>query len=124
MPPLQLPLHILVVDDKFEVARALARALRSVARVDFDQSAIWTLHRLRNGDRYDLLVCDVNMRELSGVDLYERIIAEFPQVRDVFVFASGGVEPGLEARARSTGRPCLRKPLECDELLALVPRRP
>jgi CheY-like chemotaxis protein len=125
MPPLDLPKHVLVVDDEFDVARALARLLRSVARVDFEQSPNRALYRLRDGDRYDVILCDVNMPEMNGVDFYDRVAQEFPAASEVFVFASGAMaDVAVAARLRATGRPCLEKPVRVEELLKVMAELP
>jgi CheY-like chemotaxis protein len=117
-------LHILVVDDDFEVAHGIARSVRQVARVDFRPALEGVLISLRDGERYDLIVCGLTMTERSGVDVYDRVIAEFPSTRDVFVFVSGGADDQvLLDRVRATGRPLLEKPIGGDELVALTRRR-
>jgi CheY-like chemotaxis protein len=121
IPPL-LP-RILVVDDQFDVALSIARTLRLAATVDFEREPARVLERLRDGERFDLIVSDVQMPEMNGPDLFDRIAAEAPAMCAVFVFVSGGMEPPLAARVTATGRPCLEKPVGGDELLALV-RRP
>jgi CheY-like chemotaxis protein len=111
--------RILIIDDEDLFVRSVARLVREVADVVSEQSLDAVRRRLRDGERYDVIVCDVTMPEMNGVDLYEQLASEFPAVRDVFVFATGGAEPSLARRMQATGRPRLQKPVSRDGVLAL-----
>jgi CheY-like chemotaxis protein len=115
-------MYVLVVDDHFEIARGIALWLRRVVeRVDFEQSPARVLERLRDGCRYDVIVCDLTMPEMGGLELFDLVVGEFPAVRDSFVFMSAA--PDAAERVRPAGRPLVRKPVGGEELLALVRAR-
>jgi CheY-like chemotaxis protein len=80
------------------------------------------LERLRDGYRYDLIVCDLTMPEMGGLELFSLVVRKFPAVRESFVFMS--TAPDAVERVRATGRPLVRKPVGGAELLALVRSRP
>jgi PAS domain S-box-containing protein len=90
-------LHLLVIDDDPLVGRAVARQLREhdVVVETRSQSA---LERLRSGEFFDAILCDLMMPELSGIQLYQRLRRERPEVTDRMLFMSGGAF-GEEAEA-------------------------
>jgi DNA-binding NarL/FixJ family response regulator len=111
--------RILIIDDESMFVRSMERLLREVADVASEDNVDGVQRRLRAGERYDIIVCDLTMAQMNGVDLYEGLVAEFPEVRESFVFASGGAEPSVARRVRATGRPLLQKPVSRDAVLAL-----
>jgi len=83
--------RILVVDDEPMILAAVQRMLSSEHEVEFATTAREAILRVMNGERFDAVVCDVMMPELTGVDLYaefERLSAE---LASRVIFMSGGV---------------------------------
>jgi CheY-like chemotaxis protein len=81
--------RILVVDDEVQVRSALARMLKehkvtTVASGEEGQSL------LRKDSAFDLVVCDVMMPRMSGMDLHEWVKVEVPQLANQFIFVTGG----------------------------------
>lgn len=56
-----MPKRILVIDDFEEVTRTVDRILRGTHEVTVDGSPHAALERLRRGERYDLILCDLMM---------------------------------------------------------------
>jgi signal transduction histidine kinase/CheY-like chemotaxis protein len=84
-------LSVLVVDDDFLVAKTLARVLRR-HKVEVVTNGEEAWERLTTpGVDFDAVVCDLMMPELSGIDLYARILAKRPDLAQKFLFTSGGV---------------------------------
>jgi two-component system, cell cycle sensor histidine kinase and response regulator CckA len=77
--------RVLVVDDEPLVARALQRALRA-HEVTIALGGREALDVLR-AVTFDVIVCDLMMPDMSGIDLYEQLPDE---IRRRFVFATGG----------------------------------
>jgi CheY-like chemotaxis protein len=79
---------VLIVDDDVKVAQALARMLR-----DHDTtlagSGTEAIELLRSRD-FELVLCDLMMPGVSGVDVYESIAQSKPDVAARIVFVSGG----------------------------------
>jgi PAS domain S-box-containing protein len=111
--------QVLVIDDDPLVLRALARTLSSHA-VTIASGAHDALRLLERGG-WDLVLCDVMMPQVSGIDLHAEVRRRDPAVADRFVFLTGGVFSSTDAEALArTGRPCLLKPVGDRELLALL----
>jgi len=112
--------RVLIVDDDPGVARGLARGLRRVADVVMELEPAAALERVKCGERFDLVLCDVMMPGMSGPELFERVVACAPELAAAFVFASGGMPAQVQERLRATGRPCLEKPISIAALLELL----
>ena len=81
--------RVLVVDDEPMMGSAIGRVL-----AEHDVSALTSartaLKRILAGERYDVILCDVMMPDFSGMDLYEAIAAQAPDLLDRLVFVTGG----------------------------------
>lgn len=90
--------RILVIDDDVLVARTMVRLLKGhqVETVTSGQAA---LSRLLSEDEpaIDLVLCDLMMPDMSGMELFEKIEHSKPALAERFVFISGG---GVNERSR------------------------
>lgn len=116
-----IPGAVLVVDDEPRVCEAVARLLRGSARVRSLSQSRAALDLIRNGARFDVILCDVMMPEMTGVQLHAAVEAVAPEQARRFAFMTGGVF-SHEARRllAATGRPVLEKPFDRDQLLACL----
>ncbi|NPC84743.1 PAS domain S-box protein, partial [Pyxidicoccus fallax] len=114
--------RLLVLDDEPLVARGVARILAGEYVAESTSSAQEALERLSHGERFDLMLCDVMMPEMSGADFFQRLAEVAPDQRERVVFITGGAFTP-EARAFLESLPpgrCFFKPLAADVLRALV----
>jgi len=114
------PLRILVVDDEPMVGRAVGRLLGG-HQVDLATSGAQALERIRAGAGYQVVICDLMMPDLTGMDLRERLAVEAPALARRMVFLTGGA---FTERARAFVEQgdvrVLEKPVDADALRALV----
>jgi len=82
--------RILSVDDEPMIGTAIARSLRQEHDVTALTSAREALTQLIRGERYDLILCDLMMPEMSGMDLFEEITRVAPAQSERVVFLTGG----------------------------------
>lgn len=87
--PLSRELRILIVDDDPLVRRSMQRTLREHA-VTLAASGRDAIERVRRGERFDLILCDVMMPELTGIDVHDHIAAIDENVARRIVFLTGG----------------------------------
>ena len=105
-------LRLLVIDDEPLVARAVARHLRE-HDVTLETRAQSALERLRKGERYDAILTDIMMPEMSGIQFYEQLRSELPGLSRRVVFISGGTfGPEAEAFTASVDATVFEKPLD------------
>jgi PAS domain S-box-containing protein len=105
-------LRVLVVDDEPQVARSLARML-APHEVRLETSGADALETLRRGERFDAVVCDLMMPDVTGMDLHAWVTQARPDHAGRFVFVTGGA---FSERAREfvaqASRPVLEKPVD------------
>ncbi|HEY6880612.1 MAG TPA: response regulator [Polyangiales bacterium] len=113
---------VLIVDDEPLLCELLSAMLSDDYAVAAFTSPRAALAALMERE-FDVVLCDVMMPELTGMELFDRAVRERPELAARFVFITGGA---FTERARlflkQTGRPVLRKPCERRELLEVVDR--
>jgi PAS domain S-box-containing protein len=113
-------MRILVVDDEPALGRAVARALRG-HEVHVVASGRDALSAIEHELPFDLVLCDLMMPEMTGMELHDVIAKEHPELRARMVFMTGGAfTPGAREFVSSTDRTVLEKPISVVELRALV----
>jgi len=89
--------RLLIVDDEPMILGALRRAFSSDYKVTCVGDGKRALERVRAGDRYEAILCDLMMPEMTGMDLYAELARSVPEQADRVVFVTGGA---FTARAR------------------------
>jgi CheY-like chemotaxis protein len=112
---------VLVVDDEPSIRLALTSYLASAGH---DVVAVGTggeaLEALR-GRRFDAVLLDLRMPDMSGDAVYVAIQARDPAQAERVVFLTGDVESEpSRAFIAATGRPCVTKPFALDDLARLL----
>jgi CheY-like chemotaxis protein len=120
-PPSPGCARLLFVDDEPILLDALARALEAHYAVDGAVSAQAALELFTAGNEYDLVVCDLMMPRMTGMDLFRALEQRFPSAARRTAFMTGGAFtlPAQEFIA-SAGRRVLEKPFTNAELFAFV----
>jgi signal transduction histidine kinase/ActR/RegA family two-component response regulator len=118
-------LRLLVVDDEVLVARAVRRVFDKEFRVDVALDGQVALEKLRKAD-YDVVLCDVMMPGISGLDVYRQVRSENEALARRFVFATGGLfSQELSDNVKRLSNMIIEKPFDPAELrrviLAAVP---
>jgi DNA-binding NtrC family response regulator len=113
------PARVLVVEDEFALARLYVRALVAAGyRVDHAPDATNGLRLLRAG-AYDLVLSDVCMPGMSGLDLLNEIRLKWPDIPVILVTAQ--LDADLYSRAREMGTVrYLLKPVALEKLANAV----
>jgi len=117
------PATILVVDDEVSIRELVRDTLETRGHtVDVAESGEKALEAIA-AKRYDLLVSDLKMPEMSGQELYARVQAEHPDLAKRVLFTSGDTV-SLETKAflERVGRPFLLKPFQVADLVEEVER--
>ncbi|WP_224370159.1 ATP-binding response regulator [Hyalangium versicolor] len=113
--------RVLSVDDEPLIGVAIARALKQEHDVTALTSGREALAQLIRGERYDLILCDIMMPEMSGMELYEEISRLVPEQAERMVFLTGGAfTPMARAFLGRVKNRCMEKPFAPSELRKLV----
>jgi len=115
--------RLLVVDDEELIGRAVRRVLGDECEVVVESSAGRALARVEEGERYDLILVDMMMPQMTGAGFHEALAAvDSRQARRV-VFVTGGAFAGPErAFLERTENERMEKPIDFDRLRALLRR--
>ncbi|MCK5942482.1 MAG: PAS domain-containing protein, partial [Planctomycetes bacterium] len=70
---------LLVVDDEPQVLTMIRRATQKMFRVETAESGREAIERFVSGRRYDLVLCDLMMPEVTGIDVVERLAECCPE---------------------------------------------
>lgn len=113
--------RILVIDDERSVVELVERILKArgyqVDSVYDGQTAI----KIVENQFYDLIMADLKMPEIGGMDVYRHIEAHNPaQARRVVFFSGDVVSPQTTAFLNRIGLPFLVKPFTVRELTTFV----
>jgi two-component system cell cycle sensor histidine kinase/response regulator CckA len=107
---------ILVVDDEPAVGAALGRVLRD-HKVTVVTAAQKALDLIASGTRFDVILSDLMMPEMSGMDFYAELARRFPNAARRVVFVSGGAfTPKAQAFLDSVPNLCMDKPIDPKQL--------
>ena len=116
-------LRVLAIDDEPLVLTLVQRALGGRDEVLAYADPRLALDRLRGGDPIDLVLCDVLMPTMTGLDFYDELCAVRPDLARRVVFMTGGEFTAAQtARLERAGRPVLAKPFSIDALRSTVAR--
>lgn len=116
--------RILVIDDEVQILRAIRLVLSK-----HDVVTLWDAQQaidlLRRGDEFDLILCDLMMPVITGMELHAILKRERPPIADRIVFMTGGAFTG-SGRAFLDRVPNQRldKPFDHGTLRALVANLP
>jgi PAS domain S-box-containing protein len=115
--------RVLVIDDEPSLGRALAAALSGEHDVTFVTSGNAAIDLLATDDRFDVVLCDLMMPDVSGMDVWTRVRASRPDLAARFVFVTGGVFTAETAAFLDGSKPYLDKPFDMPKLRALLRQR-
>ena len=111
-------LHVLVVEDEPALAQAVSEALTDAGfKVDRASDGEEGLTRLTEAN-YDLIVCDLKMPRIDGMQFYRAMAAATPALARRVIFVTGDVA-GTDAERflEETGCRWLSKPFRLGDLL-------
>jgi CheY-like chemotaxis protein len=121
--PQRVRRRVLVVDDEPVVGKSLRRLLPE-HDVTVTSGAAEALAAIALQPDLDVILCDLMMPEVSGIELYRELVSRHPELAPRVVFITGGAfTPEATAFLRQTGNPLLEKPFDLPRLRALVAGR-
>ncbi len=113
---------ILIVDDDPSLLRVLRRILEDAGHeVTEESNGAWALRRF-TGRPSDLVITDIYMPDMDGIQFLMRVREAFPEAR-IIVMSGGSYLPGesvLEAGRALGADGILAKPFDADEVDRLV----
>lgn len=115
--------RVLVVDDDAQIRRVIARTLHEHEVVTASDGRR-ALAILATTTDFDLLLCDVVMPEMGGVEFWSEVAARHPALLDRLVLMTGGARSAADEDFLASGVvQVLRKPFLFESLQSLVATR-
>ncbi len=115
---------VLVIDDEPMIGRAIKRALQQDHDVCLASSAGDARDRLASGERFDVILCDLMMPQMTGMDLHAELLRVAPEQASGMVFLTGGAfTPGARAFLDAIANQRIEKPFDAQHIRAIVDDR-
>jgi signal transduction histidine kinase/CheY-like chemotaxis protein len=124
-PPREYPRRrVLAVDDEALLLKAFRRMLGETHEVTTALGGLEALQALERDATYDVILCDLQMPELSGMGVYEAVQRRWPALADRFVFITGGAfSPDAKRFLEQSVIAVIQKPFRVEDVLALIERK-
>jgi signal transduction histidine kinase len=115
--------RVMIIDDELPVLRAAERLLRAQYDTVCVASGDEALKYFEASPAPDLILCDLMMPAMTGMDLYDQIVERFAALAGRVVFMTGGAfTPRAREFAEKMANRLVEKPLEGRELREIVQR--
>ena len=113
-----MSVKVLVIDDSLMVRQQVSRALSAAGFAILEATdGVEALQKLESSPETRLVVCDVNMPRMNGIEFLERLSANGSPVPVVMLTTEG--QPELIQRAKALGaKGWIVKPFKPDLLIA------
>jgi C4-dicarboxylate-specific signal transduction histidine kinase len=116
--------RVLAIDDEALLLKAFQRMLVPHHDIETKLGAREALRYFGQDRRFDVVLCDLQMPDMSGVELYTAVKQQWPHLAERFIFITGGAF-STEARRflEDPNITCINKPFQLRELLELIEAR-
>ncbi|MBI4595728.1 MAG: sigma-54-dependent Fis family transcriptional regulator [Candidatus Tectomicrobia bacterium] len=115
----QQPIHILVVDDEDPIRHAISNFLKEENYLlDEASDGPQALEKLQVAN-YHIVITDLNMPGLTGLELLRKIKEEQPYIQVVLITGYGSITSAVEAM-KFGAADYITKPFDLDEILRVV----
>jgi signal transduction histidine kinase/ActR/RegA family two-component response regulator len=116
--------RILVVDDEINILKAVRRTLSGEHDVTTASSAREAMERIVNGERFEIVLCDLMMPEVTGMEFHGELLGRAPEQAKCVIFLTGGAfTPAARAYLAKAGNTTIDKPFDARNLRALINER-
>lgn len=103
--------RILVVDDEPALCKTIQRTLSNDHEIVVVMSARQALDMVVAGDRFDAILSDLMMPEMTGMELHAALARSLPDQAGRMIFMTGGVfSPDAAAFLQQKSHPWIEKP--------------
>ena len=115
--------RVLLVEDDTDVAEVVCQALRSLHDVTWHADANDALAAIAGNQRFDVILCDLLLPGMSGIDLHAALVLTAPNQAARMVFMSGSTFcPSSSPFRAEIDNPFIEKPFSIRALREVVAR--
>jgi signal transduction histidine kinase/ActR/RegA family two-component response regulator len=116
--------RVLAVDDEALLLKAFQRMLSTHHDIETKLGAREALRCFGQDRKFDVVLCDLQMPDMSGVELYAAVKQQWPELAERFIFITGGAfSPEARRFMEDPSITCINKPFQLRELLELIEAR-
>jgi CheY-like chemotaxis protein len=113
--------RLLIVDDEKLLLRSLSRALQHEYEVVTTSSPIEALRLASSGEHWDIVLSDVTMPGMSGIELASRLSSSCPALVGRIVLMTGGARTEhAHSVLERCGLTVITKPIDMSHLLRVL----
>ncbi len=113
--------RMLFIDDEPSILRAYERSFGRDHEVVLAEGGEQALGILARRQDFNLVVCDLLMPDVGGMEVYRRVREAHPGLDGAFVFVTDGVtRKDVEAFVRTVGNQVLEKPFDFGSLREII----
>ena len=113
--------RVMLIDDEPRIANATARLFAREFDICVFGSGAAALERLESDADFEVVLCDLMMPEMGGMDFYPLLCERFPALANRVVFLTGGAfTDAARGFAERVGRPVVQKPFEPSTLRSMI----
>lgn len=111
---------VLLVDDEAEFTELLAERMEARGlTVDTASSGFEALEKVGSGQSYDVIVLDLAMPGMDGMETLERLLTANPDLQVILLTGHATLQKGMQA-VRLGARDVLEKPADLPSLLQKI----
>jgi PAS domain S-box-containing protein len=113
--------RILVVDDEEVIVELYVQLLQALGHsIDTASTGLEALRKIEQ-NTYDLVISDIKMPKMNGIQLFEKAALAKPGMRNRFIFITGDMN-SLTSQQFSTitDHPCLIKPVNIEKIESTI----
>ncbi len=112
--------HVLLVEDEFIVAKGLEMIMTEKGYdVDMADTGQGALHKFWTKDNFDLMVADLRLPDIDGIEVIQRVREKRPETKVVIITGYPSVSTAVQAVKMGVSD-YLRKPFTDDEFMTAV----
>jgi len=116
--------RLLAIDDEVLLLKAYRRMLIDHHDVELAAGGGEALEVLASDQEFDLILCDLQMPEMSGAEVYRKVSQRWPGLEQRFVIITGGAfSPEARGFLEEGSVTCVNKPFQLQEILEIIDRR-
>jgi signal transduction histidine kinase len=116
--------RIVAIDDEALLLKAYRRMLIDHHDIEIRLGAREALRSFEEDRDFAVVLCDLQMPEMSGAEFYQVVKQRWPDIAQRFIFITGGAfSPEARRFLDEAVIACINKPFQLDELLELIESR-
>ncbi len=110
---------ILVIDDERSIRNTLKEILEyEKYEVEVAETGMEGI-KLLEEQKFDIVLCDIKMPEMDGVEVLEKVVKKWPQMPVVMISGHGNIDTAVEA-IKKGAYDFIEKPLDLNRLLITI----